>query len=114
MKHRVTVIFLMSFLLALPSLAQTPPVRTDDVKWARDIGDAAITFDGMLDEDVWQSADSLVLIWDNPNYTRPGGGWGTVDAAEFEPTDPVDARVYLLRKADTLWIGVRANDKSIG
>ncbi|HET6568603.1 MAG TPA: T9SS type A sorting domain-containing protein, partial [Rhodothermales bacterium] len=47
-------------------------------------------------------------------YTRPGGGWGTVDAAEFEPTDPVDARVYLLRKADTLWIGVRANDKSIG
>ncbi len=105
-------------LLALPLSARAQvggveaPERTD-VIWVRDVQGAALTLDGKLDEPVWQQAEKLTLKW-NQNAGMPGSGQkidGQFLAAE--PSDPSNATVYVLRKGNTLWLGMDAADQSI-
>jgi hypothetical protein len=99
-------------LWALQAMAQ--PVRTD-ILWARDVAGAALTLDGQLDEPVWQQAERIDLVWNNPTFYEPGGGWDNFfDSFTIEPTDPVKGTLYLLRDGNKLWIGLVAQDKSIG
>jgi len=87
-------------LWALQAMAQ--PVRTD-ILWARDVAGAALTLDGQLDEPVWQQAERIDLVWNNPTFYEPGGGWDNFfDSFTIEPTDPVQGTLYLLRDGNKL------------
>ncbi|MDX1546420.1 MAG: T9SS type A sorting domain-containing protein [Rhodothermales bacterium] len=103
---------LLGLLLAGTALAQ--PVRNGtDVFFARDVDGAAITLDGALDEAVWQQAESFTLTMDA--FFAPGGGSQDFGGQVLtEPTDPVNATIHLLRDGNTLYVGVDAEDKSIG
>ena len=115
---------LLGLTLALGALAAPPalaqPARNGvDAQWARDIGGATLTLDGALTEPEWAQAQTISLVFDNPTFTAPGGGWHIFDNGRFNvpgvtPTDPVNATVRLLRSGNTLWVGVTALDRSVG
>jgi hypothetical protein len=103
-------------LLALAAtVAQAQPVRNgQDVMWARDVAGAAITHDGALNEAAWAQAESIPLVY-NGTMRIPGGGWD--DQGTFgipSPTDPPNASMKVLRDGNTLWVGITAQDKSVG
>ena len=113
MKPRGTILALLCLLTAAAAQAQA----ISDHIWARDVAGAEITFDGALDEAVWQQATAIPIKWDNEQWYTPGGGWdnffGNLSAGR-SPEDPVDATAYVLRDGNILWIGIEASDKSIG
>ncbi len=112
---RIATLTLMLTLIGWGLTATAQPVRNgEDVIVARDIGNAIITLNGMLDEDVWDNAETIPLIW-NGNHPLPGGGQFV--EGEFplaEPSDPVNATARFLREGNKLWIGVEVADASIG
>src|SRR5690606_20017295 len=62
MKRIGTVAWLLCMLLV--TAAQAQPVRNgQDVIWARDVAGAEMTLDGVLDEAVWQQAETINLVW---------------------------------------------------
>jgi hypothetical protein len=105
--------------LAVP-LATAQPSRVNngqftDALWARDVGNATITLDGMLSEPEWSSAQSIDLQWgEDPLF--PGGRWESQgdNPNLTDPTDPVDATLRVLRKGNVLYVAVEVDDKSIG
>ncbi len=115
---------LSCLLLALGALTAAPahaqPARNGvDAQWARDVGAATLTLDGVLNEPQWAQAQSITLAYNNPTFTAPGGGWEIFDGGRFNvpgvpPVDPVNATVKLLRKGNILWVGVTALDRSVG
>lgn len=101
------------FLTAMSATAQ--PVRNGvDVIWARDVAGAAITMDGMLDEDAWDQAETIELEW-GEIVAPPGSGY-QIDGnpALAEPSDPTMATLHVLRDGNVVWLGVEVSDQSIG
>ncbi|MEM1117803.1 MAG: T9SS type A sorting domain-containing protein [Bacteroidota bacterium] len=116
---RTATLLTLGLLVAAPAFAQLDRTSGDDadVIWARDIGSASIAVDGALDEPEWAQAESIQFQWDT-NLGFPGSGQffqGGQNPNAFEdPVDPIDATVSFLRKGNELYVGVQANDKSIG
>lgn len=114
MKAKATVVLLTLLMTGYTTLIAQPVRNGVDIIWARDVEGAELTLDGALDEAVWQQADSIRLEWDNI-LAKPGSGQrieGTPTAAE--PPDPNNGTVYILRDGNVLWLGLKAQDKSIG
>lgn len=91
------------------ALGQMIP-RTDAI-WARTTGET-ITVDGVLNESGWAVAESLTVVY-GINNGMPGSGWFHENGL-FSPTDSTHATVKFLVKGDSLYVGVRVLDKSIG
>ncbi len=106
-----TSMFLL--LLIAFAAAQTVPREGNDVIWARSTAGAAMSLDGVLNESVWNSAESLKIIY-GQRTGLPTSGW----RAEFQPdaiTDPTNATVKFLVTPDNyLWLGFDIPDSSIG
>lgn len=115
MKTTVTTLCLAGLLIGLVSTSHAQPVRNGvDVIWARDVAGAEMTLDGMLDEDVWQQAETIELVWDG-THPEPGSGQRTDgDFVPAEPPDPNDGTIYILRDGNTIWLGAEVNDRSVG
>ncbi len=116
MKNSFAFLGLIALLLIsnlTPVMAQ--PVRNGvDVIWARDIEGSTLTLDGQLTEPEWMSAETLQFRW-NENMGFPGSGQKIEgQPALAEPSDPHDAMVYILRDGNTLWLGMMAQDQSVG
>jgi hypothetical protein len=112
---KITVLPLFIALISLMAntgFAQTYPER-EDVRWARTVASGTITLDGKLDEDAWNVADSVNLVW-GQEFSMPTSGW------EFDPTennfpDAPRATVKFLVDSDNyLYISLNNPDKSIG
>lgn len=113
MKRIATLLLLLGFCWASGS-AEAQAVRNgQDAIWARDVDGASITFDGALDEAVWDQAERLTIRTNSEEFYTPGGGW-QLYRDDVEPADPAWAWVYFLRDGNTLWIGIDAPDVSIG
>ncbi|HEX7072218.1 MAG TPA: hypothetical protein VF190_15505, partial [Rhodothermales bacterium] len=113
MKRTFTIAWLSCMLVTLAAQAQ--PVRNGvDIIWAKDVAGATMTLDGVLDEAVWQQAETIPLVW-NGEHPAPGSGQkveGTPNLAE--PSDPNDGTIYILRDGNTLWLAAEVNDASVG
>ena len=112
--QRTATLLVLGLLMAAPALAQPDRVG-QDIVWARDIGSATITLDGTLSEPEWAAAESINIRWDAP-LGLPGSGQ-FIEQNPFgldEPTDPINAMVYFLRKGNDLYIAVDAEDESVG
>jgi len=105
----------LALLVGAMNIAWAQPVRNgQDVIWARDVAGATITMDGMLDEAVWDQAESIEFNYGEIIAT-PGSGYqieGNPLAAE--PSDPLRATLFVLRDGNDLWLGVEVQDKSVG
>ena len=112
--QRTATLLALALLVAAPALAQPDRVG-QDVVWARDVGSATIALDGTLDEPEWAAAESIRIQWDNP-LGFPGSGqfFETNPFGLEAPSDPTDATVYFLRKGNDLYIGMEAQDASVG
>ena len=117
MKRTATLLTLAFFAAGA---AQAQPARTNngaltDQIFARDVGDATITLDGTLSESEWDAAESIELQYDGTGFI-PGGGYETLGGpfALDAPTDGVDGTLRLLRKGNTIYVGLTVRDKSIG
>ena len=112
--QRFATLFVLGLLLAGTAIAQPDRVG-QDVMWARDIGSATIAVDGSLDEAVWSQAETYTIAWDGV-HPLPGSGQSIRDnpAGLDAPVDPTNATVYFLRKGNELYLGLQAQDASIG
>ncbi len=120
MRTRVTVtcLALVCLVVGLASTSYAQPVRNGvDVVWARDVAGATMTLDGLLDEDVWDQAETIELTWDG-DHPLPGSGQRTdraqIDWTPLDPPDPINATVRVLRDGNVLWLAVEAEDRSVG
>ncbi|KAA3658567.1 MAG: hypothetical protein DWQ10_10920, partial [Calditrichaeota bacterium] len=105
----LSLITLMMLGLALSVQAQT--ARTN-VVWARSTEGEPITLDGVLDEAAWASAESIrVQYADNVKFI-PGSGFA--DERGMNPSDPTDATIKFLVVDNWLYLGITANDSSVG
>ena len=97
--------------LQISVFAQYAPRQ--DAVWARTVPAGTITMDGVLDEEAWSQADSMMVVYgqDGP---LPTSGY----RAEFQEdavTDPTHAVVKFLVTSDNkLWLGFDIPDSSIG
>ncbi len=85
--------------------------RRADVIWARSTAGAAITLDGNLNEPAWANAETVPLQY-NKDAGLPGSGWRSEGGAF--PSDPLDATLKFLVAGNQLYLGVTAQDSSIG
>ncbi len=95
-------------LLASESLAQR-----QDVTWARRTP-AAITLDGVMNEAAWAQAESVRVVYGQNVAGIPGSGWFDESATPRTPTDPTRATLKFLLFNDSLYIGIRVQDSSVG
>ena len=116
--QRFVTLLTLGLVMASPAWAQMlDRTRGDDadVIWARDVGDATITFDGVLSEPEWAQAETLDIQWNDPLGFPGSGQFYENNPFGFEePSDPIDATIAFLRKGNDLYVGVRAQDRSIG
>src|SRR5258708_6743393 len=108
MKNSLVVLFLLICLVSTLTRGQTQ--RTDAI-WARTTTDP-ITVDGVLNEPAWALSESVQVVY-GVNNSNPGSGWFHENGLE-PPLDPTRAIVKYLVKADSLYVGVKVWDKSIG
>ena len=115
---RTATLFALALFAA--GAAQAQPARTNngaltDQIVARDVGAATITLDGTLDEAEWDAAEFVDLTYDGTGFI-PGGGYETLGGPYNldAPTDGVDGRLRVLRKGNTIYVGLTVLDKSIG
>lgn len=90
--------------------AQSQPVRKDAI-WARTTS-SPITLDGKMNEAAWAQAESLQVFYGQESGL-PGSGYNT-DGWSVTPTDPIHATMKFLVWGDSLYIGIRCPDSSIG
>jgi hypothetical protein len=101
---------LASVLVIAVTFGQT--TRTD-VIWARTTTQT-MTVDGRLSEPAWASAESVKIQYGNPAMLPiPGSGWFFENGRQ-QVIDSMKATIKFLVKADSLYVGVRIEDKSIG
>jgi len=107
MKH---ILLLMVVCVLSASVVIGQPARTD-VKWARTTTETMV-IDGQMNEASWASAESTLIRYGVDNG-MPGSGWFKENGLT-SPTDSTWAMVKYLVKADSLYVGVRILDKSVG
>ena len=105
-----SLIYLLLLICLVGMITRGQAQRTDAI-WARTTTDP-ITVDGVLDEPAWAAAESVQVNY-GVNNGNPGSGWFHENGLE-PPLDPTHAIVKYLVKADSLYVGVRVWDKSIG
>ena len=115
---RFATLLTLSLFVAGPAWAQMLD-RTSgpdaDVIWARDVGSATITPDGVLNEPEWAQAETLNIRWDAPLGFPGSGQFFQENPFGLEnPVDPTNATVSFLRKGNDLYVGVSVPDESIG
>lgn len=112
---RIATMMALALLVGAMNIAWAQPVRNgQDVIWARDVAGATITMDGVLDEAVWDQAETLNLEWGEIVAT-PGSGYQIEGSpVPAEPTDPTVATLRVLRDGNVLWLGVEVDDASVG
>ncbi|MBK8229394.1 MAG: T9SS type A sorting domain-containing protein [Candidatus Eisenbacteria bacterium] len=104
----ITAGALVLVALAPPAWAQAP---RQDVIWARTTQNP-ITLNGLLSETAWTSAESLVVRY-GQDAGSPGSGWKS-EGGIAVPTDPTHATFKFLIYGNTLYVGAKVRDKSIG
>lgn len=110
MKLRLSLSLLIAATLVVPALSAAAPAARQDALWARRTT-APIVMDGVLNEAAWASAES-VLVRYGYDTGFPGSGWKI--EAGFNPTDSTRTVLKFLVKDNTLWLGARFRDKSVG
>ena len=108
MKTKLFMMVAIILLLSVGAFAQIP--RTD-AKWARTTTET-MAVDGVLNEPGWAVAESVKITYGLDNG-MPGSGWYHENGLA-SPTDSTKATVKWLVKADSLYVGVRVLDKSVG
>ncbi len=103
MKRQFMIV--VSLLLVSIAFAQ----RTD-VKWARNTTETMV-IDGNMTEASWAAAESVKIKF-GVDSGIPGSGWFKENGVN--PTDSTNATVKFLVKADSLYVGIRNLDKSVG
>ena len=107
-----TRLFMMVLLVAMiSSLTAYGQVKRTDALWARSTTNTMV-LDGKLNEADWAVAESIKIVY-GQDAGMPGSGWHDENGIN-PPADPTNATVKFLVKADTLWVGIVAKDKSIG
>jgi hypothetical protein len=86
------------------------PITRTDAIWAR-TSTGAMTVDGIMNEPAWAMAESVHINYGVDNG-MPGSGWFKENGAD--PTDPTNATVKFLVRGDSLYVGIRANDQTVG
>lgn len=109
MKTKLFMIVVFA-LLAAETFAQAP---RQDVTWARRTP-AAITLDGVMNEAAWAQAESVRVVYGQNVAGIPGSGWFDESATPRTPTDPTRATLKFLLFNDSLYIGIRVQDSSVG
>jgi hypothetical protein len=112
---RLILLVFLTFAAVVTASAQFSPRK--DYIWARDISVSAsptITIDGVLNEQVWAQAESLVIMYGQTNGT-PGDGWKIMNGTGT-PHDPANAVIKFLCNKNTnmLYVAVIAKDSSVG
>src|SRR5262245_28872835 len=101
------ILALAASLSTAPAWAQAP--RLDAIWARRAIG--TITLNGVMNEPVWAKAESMVVNF-GADSGIPGSGY------KFEggvvPIDPAKATLKFIVIGNTLYMGARVADKSIG
>jgi len=110
MKPRYFVVSLVALMAISVVTASGQMIPRTDVVWARTTT-SPITVDGVLNEAAWAVAESVHITYGIDNG-MPGSGWFKENG--IDPTDSTQATVKFLVKADSLYIGVRVWDMSIG
>jgi Secretion system C-terminal sorting domain len=105
------VLFMIGCIVLAGTMAYGQgPARTD-VVWARTTTET-MTLDGVMNEPGWASAESIVVNY-GVNNGSPGSGWFHENGLE-PPDNPTHAVVKFLVKADSLYVGIRVSDHSVG
>lgn len=102
-------LFMMIVCMLFAAVAYSQPPRTD-IKWARNTTETMVV-NGQLTEASWAQAESVSIRYGVDNG-MPGSGW--VRENGIQPTDSTRAIVKFLVKGDSLYVGVRVLDKSVG
>jgi hypothetical protein len=101
---------ILCLLIAAAAVVSAQPVTRTDAIWARTTS-GVMTVDGVMDEPAWATAESVHVNYGVDNG-MPGSGWFKENGAD--PTDPTNATVKFLVKGDSLYVGIKALDKSVG
>lgn len=109
MKRLSTIPFVvgMSLLSILPAHGQA---ARQDAIWAR-TSLSFITLDGVLSENAWAAAESMVIRFPEDAGT-PGSGW-KYEAGQ-QPIDPTYATLKFLVYQNQLYLGAEFRDASVG
>jgi hypothetical protein len=111
MKHIYSLLVVLCLLAGIAVAAFGQPIQRTDALWARTTT-SPITVDGVLDEAAWAAAESVHIVYGIDNGI-PGSGWFRENGLD-SPTDSTRATVKFLVKADSLYVGIRVADKSVG
>src|SRR5262245_6921399 len=111
MKSRYHMYLLVVLLAAASGTTRGQMVPRTDVVWARTVS-TPMTVDGVLDEPAWASAESVHIVYGIDNG-MPGSGWFHENGLD-SPTDSTHATVKFLVMGDSLYVGVKVLDKSVG
>jgi hypothetical protein len=111
MRQCYICVALVLLTMALVITADAQMIPRTDVVWARTTTDP-ITVDGIMNEAAWAAAESIHISYGIDNG-MPGGGWFHENGLE-PPVDPTNATVKFLVKGDSLYVGIKALDKSVG
>ncbi len=104
-------ITLVALLAAVVLTSNAQMIPRTDVIWARTTT-SPITVDGVLNEPAWAVAESVHIVYGIDNG-MPGSGWFHENGLAT-PVDPTRATVKFLVKADSLYVGIRVLDQSVG
>lgn len=104
-------IALFALLLVAVLTSNAQMIKRTDVIWARTTT-SPITVDGVLDEPAWAVAESVHVVYGIDNG-MPGSGWFHENGLA-SPLDSTKATVKFLAKGDSLYVGVKVLDKSVG
>ena len=107
---RVLFMMIACALLALDAFGQMIPRQ--DATWARR-APSAITLDGVMNETAWAQAESINVVY-GQNAGLPGSGWKDESPTPRTPSDPTRATLKFLIFNDSLYIGIRVQDSSVG
>lgn len=107
---RLRFLFAAATALTIAGVAHAQAPR-QDVWWARNIGSASITLDGVLSEPEWAQAESLKIVWQTDTGI-PGSGWK--GESGILPVDPLRATLRFLTKGNRLYMSARVVDGSVG
>jgi hypothetical protein len=106
------LLFMMLASVLVAGVMFGQPARTD-VIWARTTTQT-MTVDGRLNEPAWASAESVKIQYGNPAMLPiPGSGW-FFENGRRDVVDSMKATIKFLVKGDSLYVGVRIQDRSIG
>ncbi len=107
MKTKLFMMFVCTLFVSV-SFGQT---NRTDVKWARTTT-SPIILDGQMNEAAWASAESVKIVYGIDNG-MPGSGW-VKENGRSAPLDSTKATVKFLVWNDSLYVGFRVQDKSVG